>query len=293
MEFHQRFPTEQACWDYLYQLRWPNGFVCRRCGGKKAWKNVRGVTECGYCGYQTSLTAGTVLEKTRKPLQEWFTAMWWICTQKTGGSAQGLQHLLELGSYKTAWTWLHKLRLAMVRADREPLSGTVEVDDGFIGGEEEAVKGRQTVTKTQFVLAVEIPCRGRTTMGRIRMKQIEDFSSQSLRTFIRDNIALGSDLVTDGWKGYAGLKSLGYDHRVIPSNPELLPNVHLVIALLKRWLLGTHQGAVQLKHVQAYFDEFTFRHNRRKSHHVGKIFYRLAQGAVSTETKSLKELLAN
>lgn len=234
---------------------------------------------------------------TRKPLRVWFKAMWWVCTQKTGGSAKGLQRLLGLGSYQTAWSWLHKLRRAMIRAGREPLAGPVEVDDCFIGGQEEGVSGRETFKKAKVVVAVEVLGAFRRQLGRVRLGHVADFSASSLVSFVIDSVAAGSTVITDGWKGYRPLGRKGFVHEVRiaafdgPGSDELLANVHRVISLVKRWLLGTHQGAVSAKHLQHYLDEFAFRHNRRKSRHVGKIFYRMLQGASATQPTSYWQLV--
>ena len=166
MEFDKWFGKEEACREYLLRIRWPDGFRCPGCGGRKAWENQRNLLVCCGCGRQVSLTAGTVMQGSRKPLGMWFRAMWWICTQKTGGSAKGLQRLLGLGSYQTAWAWLHKLRRAMIRAGREPLVGPVEVDDAFIGGKEEGVVGRETYKKAKIVVAVEVHSPSRRERGR-------------------------------------------------------------------------------------------------------------------------------
>jgi hypothetical protein len=222
--------------------------------------------------------------------------MWWITTQKTGGSAVGLQRMLGLRSYATAWTWLHKLRGAMVRQGREKLSGTVEVDDAFIGGKEEDVVGRGTLEKDPIVVAVEVAGK---RIGRIRIRHIPDFSAGSLVPFIEENVEFGTTVRTDGWLGYEPLKGKkGYKHIVrIIGNPKraskLLPSVHRVISLLKRWLLGTHQGRVEIGHLQRYLDEFVFRFNRRRSKHVGKIFFRLAQQGMATEPIPYKRLISH
>lgn len=289
MEFDKRFSTEKACREYLVRLRWPEGFRCPACQNAKAWMNNRHLLVCAACGRQSSLTAGTVMHGSRKSLLMWFKAMWWVCTQKTGGSARGLQRLLGLGSYQTAWAWLQKLRRAMIRAGREPLEGPVEVDDGFVGGEEEGVVGRETFKKAKIVVAVEVRGPHRETLGRVRMQVVPDFSCESLVGFTVSHVSHGSVVITDGWSGYEPLGRHGFVHQVRDATPskkekdEWLPNVHLGISLLKRWLLGTHQGAVRPKQLQHYLDEFAFRYNRRKSQHVGKIFYRMLQGATATQ----------
>ena len=283
MEFDALFSTEEACRDYLFNVRWPHGFVCPRCKGTKSWVNNRHLLVCSACGHQASLTAGTVMQGTRKPLRMWFKAICWVCTQKTGGSAKGLQRLLGLGSYQTAWAWLHKLRRGMIRAGREPLEGPVEVDDAFIGGKEQGVKGRDTIKKAKIVVGVEVPGPFRKSLGRIRIAHVRDFSAISLIPFILENVQPSSTVITDGWEGYSPLSRHRYTHEVRLTNSEMLGNVHRVISLLKRWLLGTHKGAVRPKQLQHYLDEFTFRHNRRKSRHVGKIFYRMIEGTTTNE----------
>jgi transposase-like protein len=283
-EFEARFATEEACRAYLCRLRWPDGFRCR-CGEANAWLTARGLWQCAACGAQTSVTAGTVFQDTRKPLRLWLHAMWWVTGQKTGASALGLQRLLGLGSYETAWAWLHKLRRAMVRPGRDRLSGLVEVDESFVGGRGGA-QGRSTATKALIVVAAEEVGDG---IGRIRMRRIPDASADSLQAFVKAAVEPGSLVHTDGWHGYDRLKATGYHHRVtlLRGQQELavkcLPRVHRVISLLKRWLLGTHQGAVSRAHLDYYLDEFTFRFNRRTSRHRGQLFFRLAQQAMAVE----------
>jgi len=293
-ELETRFGTEQACRDYLLKLRWPEGFVCQRCRGRSAWTTNRNLLVCAGCQYQASLTAGTIFQDTRKPLTMWFRAIWWVTAQKNGASALGLQRILGLGSYFTAWTWLHKLRRTMVRPGRDRLHGRVEVDETYIGGLEEGVRGRQTETKALVAVACEEEGRA---IGRIRLRRIRDASAASLEAFVAEAIEPGSVVHTDGWEGYASLEMKGYTHRVTvlkrgqQSAAELLPRVHLVVSLLKRWLVGTHQGAVSLQHLDYYLDEFTFRFNRRKSRSRGKLFYRLLQQAVAVEPAPYKAVV--
>ena len=233
-----------------------------------------GLLRCGQCDYQASLTAGTIFQDTRLPLRTWYRAMWWVTSQKTGASALGLQSILGLGSYRTAWALLHKLRRAMVRPDRERLlTGRAEVDETFVGGEEEGVRGRQTLKKALVVIAAEEDGAG---IGRIRMKRIRRASKQQLHGFIQEAVEPDSTIHTDGWEGYVGLEALGYRHEYdfvatsSQSASELLPRVHRVAALLKRWLMGTYQGAVSREHLDCYLDEYTFRFNWRRSRHRGK-----------------------
>lgn len=282
-EFEALFPTEAACRDYLFRLRWPEGFRCPRCGHGKAWPLGRVVFECAGCGAQTSVIAGTIFQDTHTPLPLWFRAIWWVTSQKTGASALGLQRVLGLGSYQTAWAWLHKLRRAMVRPGRDRLVGRIEVDETYLGGERSGKRGRGAAGKTLIVVAAQEDGPG---IGRIRLRRVPDASAARLQPFILDAVALGSVVHTDGWEGYTGLDRHGYIHEVTlrkAGAAELLPRVHRVVALLERWLLGTHQGAVSHAHLDYYLDEFTFRFNRRTSRYRGKLFFRLVQQAVAVE----------
>ena len=293
-DLEARFSNNQACRDYLFALRWPEGFCCVRCGGSKSWPLRSGRRQCAGCGHQLSVTAGTVFQDTRTPLTVWFRTMWWMTSQKNGISALGLQRVLGLGSYQTAWTCLHKLRYAMVRPDRERLSGAVEVDEAWLGGSETGVRGRQAESKALIAVAVEEDGKG---IGRIRMRFIPDASASSLIDFVQQSVEPGGLVHTDGWKGYASLQTNGYMHKVTvlkrsdKSASELLPRVHLVVSLLKRWLLGTHQGAVHPEHLDLYLEEFTFRFNRRKSRSRGKLFYRLAQQTVAVQPTTYRSIV--
>jgi len=293
-EFDHRFRSEEDCREYLRQLRWPEGVRCPRCGCAES-SPVRGVLlRCRKCRQQVSVTAGTIFQDTRIPLRLWFQAMWWVTTQKNGASALGLQHILGLSRYETAWTMLHRLRRAMVRPGRDLLAGRVEVDECYVGGPEEDLPGRPNLDKTLVVVAAQEDGVG---IGRIRMRQISDASSSSLVPFVEDSVAKDSVVHTDGWLGYLPLESKGFRHEVTflkgkkETASELLPRVHLVISLLKRWLLGTHQGAVSHKHLDYYLDEFTFRFNRRRSKSRGKLFFRLAQQAVAVEPVTRRHLV--
>jgi transposase-like protein len=293
-EFESRFSTEESCHSYLLKLRWSDGFRCPRCCGCKGWPIRISLFQCATCGYQASVTSGTIFQGSRMPLTLWFRAIWWITSQKSGASALSLKRILGLGSYETARSWLHKLRRAMVRPDRDRLSGTIEVDETYIGGLEEGLRGRQVENKTLVVIAAQ---QDGTKIGRVRMKQIPDASSASLHAFITASIDPGSTLVTDGWTGYSGLENLGYKHKIInlskqrKSASDLLPCVHRVVSLLKRWLMGTHQGAVSHDHLDYYLDEFTFRFNRRTSKYRGKLFYRLLEQAVQTPPSSYNKII--
>lgn len=281
MDFESRFSTEEACRDYLFKLRWPNGFTCPMCHCRKGWPVRKVLYQCSNCGYQASVIAGTIFQNTHKPLVLWFRAIWWVTSQKNGASALGLKRILGLGSYKTAWTWLHKLRCAMVRPGRDKLSGTIEVDETYIGGKKPGKRGRGATGKSLVVVAVED--KGRH-FGRIRLCRVVNASADSLIPAVQESIKRGSNVRTDGWRGYAQLSSKGYNHSVIRQSvnvgDNLLPLTNRVVALLKSWLQGTHQGSVKSSHLDYYLDEFTFRFNRRTSHYRGKLFYRLLQQAV-------------
>ncbi len=284
MDLEHRFATEEACQEYLFQLRWPSGFRCPRCGHEKAWSRSDGLRECGGCGYKVSAKAGTVFEGSRKPLVLWFRAVWWVTCQKNGASALGLQRILGLGSYETAWMWLHKLRRAMVRPGQDRLTGSVQVDETFIGGAKPGKRGRGAEGKVLVLIIAQE--KGNAT-GRIRLRRIADASANSLESAIHETVEPGPKVKTDGWKGYNGLKAHGYKHEVIRKTADvgdnLLPLCHREASLIKRWLGGTHQGAVSHEHLACYLDEYTFRFNRRTSGSRGKLFYRLLQNAVAIE----------
>lgn len=295
-DFLERFQTEDDCLEYIEQIRWPEGFKCSKCQWTKAWKTSRGLLHCSNCGHDTSITAGTVFENTRKPLRLWFHVMWLMMSQKTGVSAKNLKEVMGFGSYQTIWGWLHKFRSVMIRPDREKLSGAIEVDDTYIGGKEKKKRGRGVQNKVLVVVAVE---GVEEKLGRVRFRCIKDASSESLIPFVCDNVAPGSKVITDGWSGYNPLNKKGFIHEIKTVKgrggqaSDLLPYVHLVVTLLKRWLRGTHQGAVRPEHLEDYLNEFAFRFNRRMSTHRGKLFYRLMQQAVSNRTPGIKDFYKN
>jgi len=284
LEMERWFATDAACREYLFQLRWPNGFVCPRCHENDAWPASRGRFVCRSCRHQASVTAGTIFENTRKPLTLWFRAIWYVTSQKNGASAANLQQILGLRSYQTAWTWLHKLRRAMVRPGREKLSGIVEVDETYVGGEDPK-DGTWIERKAIVVIAAEEDGAG---IGRIRLTTVPRRTRKHLHDFVQESVEVESIVHTDGFRAYRGIEAFGFKHKqtVLSRQKEkdaasrLLPRVHRVASLLKRWLLGTHQGAVSAEHLDYYLDEFTFRFNRRTSRSRGKLFYRLLQQAV-------------
>lgn len=294
-EFEERFPDEDACRVYLKQVRWPTGFSCRHCQNGKGWEVGKGKWECVGCGRQTVITGGTIFQDSHQPLRTWFRAMWYVTSSKTGASALGLQRVLGLRSYQTAWTILHKLRRAMVRPDRLRLKGRVEVDETFWGSPEEKAYGRGAKDKTLIAIACEEDGEG---TGRIRMGRIPNASGISLKHFVTKSVEPGSVVHTDGWEGYGDWLTPGYVHEVTilkgkkkDAATELLPRVHRVASLLKRWLMGTHQGAVSREHLDYYLDEFTFRFNRRTSHSRGLLFYRLLEQAAIAEAVTYKTMV--
>jgi transposase-like protein len=287
------FGTEEACLAYLERLRWPQEYVCPACAVSQApYRSSRGRLMCRACGRQSTVTAGTIFDKTRTPLRVWLAAAWYLTNQKQGVSALGLQRVLGLGSYQTAWTMLHRFRRAMVRPDRERLKGSVEVDETYLAITDRdapisPVRRKSGTSKVLVVLAVEmLQPKG---FGRIRLRRIENDSDECVVPFVQDSIEPGAQVRTDGSAAYRSLSQLGYDHqRTVMLGSGLaaqvsMAGVHRVASLIKRWILGTHHGSVQPGHLDAYLDEFVFRFNRRTSSSRGMLFYRLLQQAVVTE----------
>jgi transposase-like protein len=267
-ELQQRFPDEDACRQYLVDSRWPDGFRCPRCQGEKGLVlPARALWRCQACALDTSLTAGTVMHGTRTPLTHWFWAAYLVATHTPGLSAVQLQRQLGLARYETAWLMLHKLRSAMVRPARDLLTGTVEVDEAYLGGFIAGRPGGRTLgDKIVVVAAVEVRGEG---SGRVRLQIVPDAAGDSLLPFIKAHVAAGSTVRTDGWTGYKHLAAGGYRHqRRVQGSPEragvILPRVHRVFGNLQTWIRGTHHG-VSGKHLQAYLDEFVFRFNRRRT----------------------------
>jgi transposase-like protein/predicted RNA-binding Zn-ribbon protein involved in translation (DUF1610 family) len=291
-ELENRFASDEACRDYLFKLRWQAVFSCPQCGEGKIWKMDNGLILCASCRRQISILQGTIFQDSHLPLITWFRAMWYICVQKNGTSALGLQRALGLGSYRTAWMCLHKLRHAMVRQQREKLSGIVEVDETYVGGAHSGKRGRGAIGKSIVFVAAERDGRG---IGRIRLKCIPDVTGSTLKSTIQELISEKSKIMTDAWPSYAGTEQMGYTHEVIHSDDtmlgeDMLPRCHRTSSLLKRWILGTLQGSLSTEHMQDYLDEFTFRFNRRKSTSRGKLFYRLVQQAVATDAFTYSEI---
>ena len=300
-EFQAWFRTDADCRDYLEWLRWPEGFVCPRCGHEGGWRLDDGRFMCPACSTRSSVTAGTIFDRTRTPLTVWFTACWLFATGKDGISALSLKRVLEIGSYQTAWAMLHRLRSVLVRPGRELLTGTVQVDETYIGGAEPGLAGGRAKGKKVLTgIAVEVhEPRG---LGRCRISPLADASAETLHGFVMDHVEPGSRIVTDGWPPYQGLAHLGYEHdrrsqgaaRARGDDPnKLLPAVHRVVSLAKRWLLGTHQGAADRAHMSHYLNEFVFRFNHRRSRSRGMVFYRVLELAVAHEPLRFQDLIAS
>ena len=309
IEFIERFHDEEACRAYLFAVRWEKGFTCPNCSHGEYWVG-KGHTYsvCKKCNRKTYAFARTVLQDSKLSAQVWLVAMWLFATQKDGISAKSIQENIGLNSYKSAWSLLHKLRIAMIRSDREKLMGTVEIDETYIGGEHEGGRrGRGSENKKLVVIAVQLEkiktdkphdlLRG-YRLAKIRAKHIENASKAELHSFITDNIATGSTLYRDDWSGYSNIDEAGYTSKVVKmseaeDDQEKLPHVHLAISLIDRWILGTYQGSIDEFHLQAYLEEFTFRFNRKTSHKRGWLFYRLVQGAMSTAPHKYEDIVTS
>lgn len=294
-EFLSWFSSEADCLAYLEWVRWGEGFDCPKCHGKKFWKLNTGLRMCTACRHKTSARAGTVFDDGRKSLRLWFHVMWLLMAQKTGVSAQNFCDTFGFGSYQTTWGWLQKLRSVMIRSGREMLTGRVELDGTYIGGQKEGVRGRGAACKVLVLTAVE--GENAKKLGRVRFRIVASHGSAPIKSFVSDYIQEGATVVTDGLGSYDFLDKMAYKHEkhVLSgkgksnSTDSNLEHVHLVVSLLKRWLLGTHQGSVTPEHLAGYLDEFAFRFNRRLSTHRGKLFYRLMQQAVTVRPKPIKE----
>lgn len=300
-QFSEWFSTEESCQSYLEKLRWPQGYVCPKCNKQaEPYRSSRGRLICAACSFQSTVTSGTIFDKTRTPLRVWFAGAWYVTNQKHGANALGLQRVLGLGSYQTAWTMLHRFRQAMVRPDRECLHGLVEVDETYLSITDRHApppkkKKKSCTNMTLVAIAIEmLEPRG---FGRIRLQRIADDSATSVVPFVRDSIEPGSVIRTDGSAAYRSLKELGYKHqRTVMLGADQpahvsMAGVHRVAALLQRWILGTHHGAVQPPHLDAYLDEFVFRFNRRTSNFRGLLFYRLLEQSVHTQPYTYREIV--
>ena len=304
-QFLDWFPDEGACLSYLERLRWPQGFVCPRCGvSDDPYRAKRSRLMCRHCAHQGTVTAGTILTKTRTPLRSWLAAVWYVTNQKNGVSALGLQRVLGLGSYQTAWMMLHRLRRAMVRPGRDQLTGKIEVDETYVGGPGRGESRKSTAhmrrwqhETTKSIVAVAVEVLEPKGFGRIRLRRVPQAAGKYLLPFISDVVCPGSLVHTDGSAIYRLLAKRGYVHERsvhtgsgTPAHVSM-PAVNRVSSLLKRWLLGTHQGSVQPHQLDYYLDEYTFRFNRRTSRSRGLLFYRLLEQAVVTEPTTYQDIV--
>jgi len=299
--FVKRFGTDEQCRAYLFQARWPDGFRCAGCGHDQAWAHkARLIDECAACGKQHSLLAGTIFEQTKTGLSRWFLAIYLVTSSKGGISAMELKRQMGFGSYQTAWSWLHKIRTAMVRPERPPLAMRVEADETYVGGPRPGKPGRGAAGKVKVAGAVE-SARGRARgrrLGRLRLAVVADASAQSLQGFLAAAVARPATVATDGWSGYGGLAAKGYAHEPLNLSASWgdaalrLPAIHLVFGLAKRWLLGTHHGAVSAKHLPAYLEEFVFRFNRRTAKSISHRFARVVEHAIQTPPTTYRTLVA-
>lgn len=280
-DFMDRFSTEAACRQYLAEVRWADDFICPSCANRESWQLARGIRKCKKCRRDVSVTAGTIFQGRHLPLRLWFQALWLVVSQKNGVSALGLSRALGIRRQMTGWNLMRKIRVAMVRIGRERLSGLVEVDEVFLGGVKPGKRGRGALGKVLVLVAVED--KGKKGIGRIRVAIIPNATAASIQKAIQAMVEPGSTIRTDELSSYPSITKHGYSHIAVKGNASLpgedpTPLVHRIASLLKRWLLGTHQGGVQQSHIGAYLDEFVFRFNRRKSGNRGKLFHRLVQG---------------
>src|ERR1039458_6037748 len=294
-EFQRVFTDDAACARYLEHLRWPHGFTCFKCGNVgepyRFAKRTSVVLRCRACLANVSLTAGTVMKSSHTPLSSWFWGAYLVTTQTPGQSALQFQRQLGLSRYETAFQMLHQLRAGMVRPERDCIGGEhpVEVDECLIGGRTRG-EGKGMHHMATVVGAVEVrlrkdaeeraakhrqdheggvPLKKLVYAGRLRLRVVEGRDTNSLISFVKDSVAGGSTVRTDGWSVYGELPPLGYKHEpiILDRDPEKadahLPMIHLVFSNLKTWILGTHHGAIAQHHLQAYLNEYVFRFNRR------------------------------
>ena len=290
-QFEKQFSTEAACWDYLGQLRWPEGYDCPWCGKSEVWSASRGRLICRRCRDQSSVTVGTIFQDTHKPLRMWFRAVWQITSRRHGVNAVNLQQVLGLGSYVTAWTWLHKLRRAMVRPGQDRLNGVVEVGKIDWGMLNTGAATRQIEPKALILVAAEEKGTG---IRRIRLRQIPELSEASLHGFISDVIQPGSTVRIKGLRPYGeppGYHQVQGVHYRMLGNEVLPPGVHRVVSSLKRWMVSSHLGAVHRAHLDYYLDEFTFRFNHRSSCSRGEMFYLLLQQAMHVDPVPYRQIV--
>jgi len=278
-ELVTRFPSQDACIDYLAEIRWKGGYICPSCSSREFWRSKRKLWICSVCEFQSSVLSGTLFQDTKLPLPLWFQMMWWFVGPKNGASALALMQNFGIGSYRTSWKLLQKLRSCAVSPARLPLSGEVEVDEVYLGGE-----------NNKQLIGVAAEKRGKAT-GRIRLKHLQNRDNANIHGFIVESIEPGSKIISDRYKSYFSIVEKGYSHRAMKKpyswenvdgdDDRLLPCVHRVAALLKRWYLGTYHGGMDMTGIQPYLDEFVFRFNRRTSNSRGLIFHRMVEAAIN------------
>jgi ISXO2-like transposase domain/Transposase zinc-ribbon domain len=282
-EFDRLFAPPEACLSFLEKVRWGDGFRCLACGGKSFWTLATGLRRCRSCRFKNSVKSGTIFESSRLPLKMWFYSIWWITAQKSGVSALDLQKDVGLGSYRSAWMLLHKIRIAMSRADKNLLQGEVEVDVIEVKGEP---------------LLVAAECVGRKNVGRVRLEKLRSGAPAAWETFLAKNISRGSVVRTNGLKYFGDLSRLGFKHAIFqPRSPKrsrrarALPRVQMAAEQLRKWLLGTLRGRVEAKHLANYLEEFVFRFNCRASNARGQLFQRVMEAAVRIEPASYRKII--
>lgn len=274
LEFEERFATEEACREYLIACRWNGAPACAKCGSDNVWQIHGGLRfECAErgCRHQTSVTSGTLFHGTRKPLRLWFRAIWEICVHRHGISAKDLQRILGFGSYETAWTWAHRIRRALVRPEREKLAGCTELDETYLGGKH--------LENACVLVGVE-------EHGRARLIHAPGNHEPVIKHAVKSEIADDAKVKTDGHAAY-NEKTLGpREQEAKVQTPaerrrcDHLQLCHWTASGLKRWLRGTHHGAVSSKHLQSYLDEHVFRYNRRKTNGIGRLVARCLENMV-------------
>jgi hypothetical protein len=280
-EFDRLFAHKDACLHFLEKVRWGDSFSCQSCGAKEYWTLSTGLRRCQACRFKNSVKTGTIFESSRLPLKMWFYAIWWITAHKNGVSALDLQKDVGLGSYRSAWLLLHKIRNAMVQADKSLLQGEVEVDKIYLLSE-------QVIVATEF--------SGSTRIGRIQMERVRDSKANQLEEFIMANVARGSTIYASNLEGNGGLARLGYKQvarKLSRSKPaQTLPRVQIVSDSLQKWLRGTLRGRIDSKHMESYLEEFVFRFNRRTSKARGILFQRVLENAVRVEPAPYQKITA-
>jgi len=289
-EFHQRFPTHKECTEHLFKLRWPDGFACPRCKCQKySFHSTRCLYRCKNCKHDVSLTAGSVMHKTRTPLMVWFWAIFLVACDKRGHSALSISKELKI-SYWAAWTLLQKIRKSMREQDSQyKLQGIIEIDDAYFGGKSTGKKRGRGTNQPKVIVAVSTD-KDKKHAGFVKMKVVKDLDTSTVNKFIAKNVEPGSKVQTDDLSIYSFLDKHGIDHEIYPtvSGEKPLPWVHTIISNAKAFILGTYHGRMIPKHIQLYLDEFCYRFNRRFWEH--QLFDRLLSACINCETTTYGEL---